>query len=60
MRNKIIHLLKGATLVGAAAFIGAVVGDVSVLGLDPTTAALITGVLKAIEGWLSSEAGTDI
>ena len=56
MRQKIGHLLKGAVLVGAAATVGAVVGDVQILGLSAQNAALLTGALTVLQSWLADEA----
>ena len=55
-KKVILHVLKGAILVGAAAFIGAVVGDVKVLGLDTSQAALLTAGLVALQDYLQEEA----
>lgn len=56
MKKNLAHLLKGAIMLGAAATLSDIAGNVQVLGLDASTAALVTAVLVAAQSWLTAEA----
>ena len=55
MRIKVLHLVEGAAWAALIAAIAAAITGIPVLGLDPATAALVTGILKAVESWLRAE-----
>ena len=56
MRHQIVHVVKGATLLAAAAFVSDLVTNVGLFGLDGPTSALATAVGTAIVSWLRDEA----
>lgn len=56
MIQNLTHIIRGAALLGGAAAVSDIIGNVQILGLNATNAAIITSVLVAIQSWLNKEA----